>query len=268
MSAPGGSEHLPRSDRGVVCLTFDNMGSAYEVGQRIRSAQDPDDEGLRRGYPNLLRLLDHLGLRASFFIEGWNAIPNPDLVREIASRGHEIGLHGWVHETFHVLDDIDAERVLADAQAAFRAIGVAPVGFRAPGGRRGRSTVTLLDRMGVAFDSSVDAEAKVTEPVLLNGRLPNVPWLWELIDYYQYHMHPEGARSPEQYERLLLETLERTADTRGTMTPIFHAHVSGIAPDRFGGVARFLNAAAANDRIEILPASSVAARLIPSPPRD
>ena len=98
----------PVRQSGTLCLTFDNMGAAREVGLGQRIDQDPAEWSVARGYPRVLDLLDALGLTATFFIEGWNAVHNRELVMDIARRGHEIGLHGWVHEPFHQLDRPEA----------------------------------------------------------------------------------------------------------------------------------------------------------------
>ena len=46
---------------------------------------------------NVLDALDRAGVRATFFITGECAQANPDVVRDIAARGHEIGGHGFSH---------------------------------------------------------------------------------------------------------------------------------------------------------------------------
>lgn len=150
---------------------------------------------------------------------------------------------------------------MSDSLAAFRTIGVEPQGFRAPGGRRGQTTLALLNKYGIGFDSSVDEQAVATQPVMLDYGIPNVPWLWQLIDYYQYHMHPDGPRSPDQYEELLYATMERVVDEGGVMTPIFHPFVSGDNDATFGVLSRFLHKAVADDRIAIMTARQAACAL-------
>src|SRR5690606_40321277 len=45
----------------------------------------------------LLEMLDRYGARGTFFVLGWLADRKPEIVREIASAGHEIASHGWDH---------------------------------------------------------------------------------------------------------------------------------------------------------------------------
>ena len=122
---------------GTLCLTFDNMGRAREVGDGTASRPDTEEPGLKIGYPRCLDMLDELELKATFFIEGWNALHHPERVVELAERGHEVGLHGWVHEKFAKLNKGQAEQILYDGTAAFSRLGIKPLAFRAPGGIRG-----------------------------------------------------------------------------------------------------------------------------------
>src|SRR5215468_5393152 len=59
----------------------------------------------------LARLADR-GIVGSFFVVGIVAEAQPDLVREVAAHGHEIGLHGWEHVP---LIDLDPETLRRDA---------------------------------------------------------------------------------------------------------------------------------------------------------
>ncbi len=45
----------------------------------------------------VLAILDQHCIKATFFMVGWYAQARPDLVREVAARGHTIGTHTWFH---------------------------------------------------------------------------------------------------------------------------------------------------------------------------
>ncbi len=47
--------------------------------------------------PFFLRVLDEHRIRATFFVLGSMANRSPELLREMAAAGHEIGIHGWQH---------------------------------------------------------------------------------------------------------------------------------------------------------------------------
>src|SRR5437879_2909791 len=126
--------------RAVACFTFDNMAEAADVGSGAH-AECAVNPSLAIGYPNLYRLLDAHEIRATFFVEGWNGVHHPEAVAEIVGRGHELGMHGWVHECWHALGAAEEEDLAARAtEALTRAGGVRPHGFRAPGGMRTAQT--------------------------------------------------------------------------------------------------------------------------------
>lgn len=53
---------------------------------------------------NLLDIFDHYNVKATFFVGGCWAVNNIDLIKEIYSRGHEIGNHGFYHKDQDKLD--------------------------------------------------------------------------------------------------------------------------------------------------------------------
>jgi polysaccharide deacetylase family protein (PEP-CTERM system associated) len=79
-----------------------------------------------------LDLLDQFDTKATFFVLGWIAEQNPRLVREIASRGHEVASRGFYHRSLKNLTNEEfredlrkTNRVLEDAS------GQKIIGYRA-----------------------------------------------------------------------------------------------------------------------------------------
>ena len=70
-----------RTDSREIALTFDD---------------GPHPEST----PALLELLERLQIRATFFHIGKRAEQYPELVRLVAQQGHQIGLHGYEHQSF------------------------------------------------------------------------------------------------------------------------------------------------------------------------
>ena len=80
---------LERVDEQRVALTFDD---------------GPDPEGT----PGVLDALDAAGLKATFFMVGEQVRAAPVLAREVATRGHEIALHGATHRHHRDLNPRDS----------------------------------------------------------------------------------------------------------------------------------------------------------------
>jgi len=239
---------------GTLCLTFDNMGRAREIGEGVASRPDVNEPGLAVGYPRLLSLLDELGLKGTFFIEGRNGLHHPDRVQELAKRGHEVGLHGWVHERFGTLERSRAEQLLCDGTVALERIGLRPAGFRAPGGARGTHTAGILKSLGFLYDSSAGVN-DAPQPSLLAPGLAHVPWRPGMVDSIQYLRHPTRARTPAELEAAWLKEIDAVGEGE-TLTIVIHAFVSGVDDERFAVVRKVLGRA--RERLQVKTAGAVA----------
>jgi polysaccharide deacetylase family protein (PEP-CTERM system associated) len=107
----------------------------------------------------LLDLCDRTGTRATFFVLGWVAERQPQLLREIAARGHEIACHGYGHE---LLYEIGPERFREDVKRARGviedAVGARVEGYRAPSfsiTSQSLWALEILAEEGFGFDSSI-----------------------------------------------------------------------------------------------------------------
>lgn len=107
----------------------------------------------------ILDLLEEYDTRATFFILGWVAERKPSLVQQIASAGHELGVHGFEHS---LAKSFDATALEADTRRAVIAVadaaGTMPKGYRSPGGSLSQKDLWLFDLLldlGIEYDSSL-----------------------------------------------------------------------------------------------------------------
>lgn len=107
----------------------------------------------------LLDIFDTHNAKATFFVMGWIADRVPQLVREIAVRGHELACHSYWHRTIY---SITPEVFRQDTRDAVRAIedaaGVRVSGYRAPTWsitRKSLWAINVLAEEGFEYDSSV-----------------------------------------------------------------------------------------------------------------
>ncbi|MCS6851633.1 MAG: DUF3473 domain-containing protein [Gemmataceae bacterium] len=107
----------------------------------------------------LLHLLERFDVRATFFVLGWVAARFPDLVREIARCGHEIGCHSYWHRLVYTLTPEEFADDLRQAKGALEdAIGAPVTSYRAPSysiTRRSLWALDILAAEGFTYDSSV-----------------------------------------------------------------------------------------------------------------
>lgn len=128
----------------------------------------------------LLDLLERRGARATFFFLGWVAERMPELVREVAAAGHEVGSHGYDHRMLHDLGEAgfaaDIERT---ATILSGITGNRPRLFRActwSVTRRTPWAPGLLARSGIRIDSSIQP---VRHPDYGVPSAPVSPWRME-----------------------------------------------------------------------------------------
>jgi peptidoglycan/xylan/chitin deacetylase (PgdA/CDA1 family) len=76
------------------------------------------DDGPDARTPEYLEFFEKLGVRVTFFFIGENAAAAPDLVRDAARRGHELGSHGWSHAPFSTMEGARLTEELARTDAA------------------------------------------------------------------------------------------------------------------------------------------------------
>lgn len=242
------------SRKPVLCLTFDNLGQAHNVFLGKAALPDPTAAGVAVGYPNILTLLEKFDLRATFFIEGWSALHYGNVIDSLLRDGHEIGLHGWIHEVFAALPCRTARQYVNDGLEVMTLRGVRPTGFRAPGGKIGAYGHEILAEAGFAYDSSVDSPMSLEVPRDIDGyagdgltRLPNgligIPWQWFMIDAIHYVLSPDGFRNPDDIVVYWSRVLRNVARTNGFVTIINHAHVTGVDPGRLSALEKVLELA-------------------------
>ena len=163
----------PAGKPGAVSFTFDNMGEAaeLELGLWPQGHAIGNHYSARQVIPALLDRIR--GFRATFFVEGWNAEIYPDTLRSIAAAEHDLGLHGWRHETWAKQDAATQRSIVERGVKAFRELGISPRGFRPPGGVSTPLLTQLVRSHGLSFVSDLGDETEVTDDV---ARLP-FAWL-------------------------------------------------------------------------------------------
>jgi polysaccharide deacetylase family protein (PEP-CTERM system associated) len=107
----------------------------------------------------LLALFDQHDTRATFFILGWVAERQPELVREIAAAGHEVACHGWSHQLVYGQQRETFRRETLHSKALLEDILGAPVaGYRAASYSITKDSLWALDVLaeaGFEYDSSI-----------------------------------------------------------------------------------------------------------------
>ncbi len=100
--------------------------------------------------PQLLELLAHREVRATFFLVGRYAEREPALVRQIAAAGHRIGNHSWSHINLALASAGRIEEELSRTSRTLEQIAGEPVRyFRPPFGARRPEVLRAARRLGM-----------------------------------------------------------------------------------------------------------------------
>ena len=154
-------DRWPDGARCAFALSFDCDHETFELGTG-RAAIGRlawGEYGRRKGMPRILHILARHDVRATMFLPAVAGLIEPDAVRPMVDGGHEIGVHGWIHEANNQLDRDTERELMQRARDALRDLtGTEPVGHRAANWDLSANTVELVAELGFAYDSSLMAD--------------------------------------------------------------------------------------------------------------
>jgi peptidoglycan/xylan/chitin deacetylase (PgdA/CDA1 family) len=226
----------PGGARVAVALSFDfdNETLSLRNGQTLPSLLSTGEYGSRAALPRVLSLLERYEIPATFFIPGVAAKLYPEDVKRIASAGHEIGIHGWIHEWTSSLAR-DEERMLMERSLATieELTGKRPVGIRTGSWEYSPNTAELIAELGLLYDSSLMAD-DVPYEVVSDGRPTGVvelPVEWILDDYPYFNMDRFAGLRPHTPPSAVLEIWTAEFDAAyqegGMFLLTMHPHIIG-----------------------------------------
>ncbi len=192
------------------------------------------DYGSRAGMDRIRAVLRRHSVPATFFVPGVVALLHPDEQRALAEEGHEIAMHGWIHE---LAPDLPAaaerELMLRSADALARVAGQRPSGMRAPSFEISPNTLGIAGEIGLDYDSSLMSDDDCHE-LLLDGRpagLVEVPVAWVRTDSSYLWTERFAGLRPHTPPADVLDIFRRELDGAyaegGLFQLTMHPHVIG-----------------------------------------
>jgi peptidoglycan/xylan/chitin deacetylase (PgdA/CDA1 family) len=229
-------ERWPNGARCAVALSFDSDHETNELREGGESVGrlSQGQYGNRQGVPRILDILDQSSVKATFFVPAVTALLYPDEQRRVVDEGHEVGIHGWIHERNSVLP-LEAERDLQmrSADTLEKICGVRPVGIRTPSWDFSPSTLAITKEMGLVYDSSLMADVDCYE-LLMDGRETGVvelPVEWIRDDAVYFNMNRFAALRPYTPPTDVFDIFKREFDAAyregGVFQLTMHPHVIG-----------------------------------------
>jgi peptidoglycan/xylan/chitin deacetylase (PgdA/CDA1 family) len=226
----------PGGARCAVALSFDSDHETNELrdGGTSVGRLSWGQYGTRVGVPRILDILKREEIRASFFVPAVAALLHPDEQRRVISEGHEIGLHGWIHEVNSTLpEEVERDLHFRAADTLEKVTGVRPVGMRTPSWDFSPATLKIQRELGLIYDSSLMADNDPYE-LIEAGKATGIvelPVEWIRDDAPYFNMNRFQALRPYTPPPAVLDIFKRefdgAHDEGGLFLLTLHPHVTG-----------------------------------------
>jgi peptidoglycan-N-acetylglucosamine deacetylase len=224
----------PGGARVAVALSFDSDHETNELrdGGTSIGRMSWGQYGVRVGVPRILELLKQNDVPATFFVPAVAALLHPDEQRRVIAEGHEIGLHGWIHELNSVLPEaVERDLHMRAAETLETITGRRPVGMRTPSWDFSAATLKIQREMGLIYDSSLMADDDPYELVEAGEptgivELP-VEWIRDDAPYFNMNRHQalRPYTPPPAVLDIFIREFDRAHAEGGLFLLTMHPHV-------------------------------------------
>ena len=226
----------PDGARVAVALSFDSDHETIPLrdGETGPGKLSQGEYGSRVGARRILALLAGRGIPATFFMPAVSALLHPGELRRYLAEGHEVGMHGWIHERTTALAPADErELALRSADVLEKSTGARPVGIRTPSWDFTPATLGIIRELGLAYDSSLMADDEPYE-IVHDGEpsgIVEIPVEWIRDDAVYFMMHRFQSLRPHTPPQAVLDIFLREFDAAyeegGLCQLTFHPHIIG-----------------------------------------
>jgi len=220
----------------AVALSFDSDHETIPLrnGETQPGKLSQGEYGSRAAVPRILRLMEHHRAPVSFFVPAVSALLHPDEIATCAAAGHEIALHGWIHEWNTTLDrSSERDLLLRSIDVLERLGGARPAGIRTPSWDFSEHTLGLIREADLYYDSSLMADDDPYE-LLADGEQTGiveipVEWIRDDAPYLTMDRYT-GTRPytpPRDLVQIWIDEFEQARAERGLFQLTMHPHVIG-----------------------------------------
>jgi peptidoglycan/xylan/chitin deacetylase (PgdA/CDA1 family) len=226
----------PEGARVAVALSFDSDHETIPLrdGEIGPAKLSQGEFGARVGARRILALLADRGIPATFFMPAVSALLHPDEIRRYATEGHEVAMHGWIHERIGSLQPAEErELALRSADVLEKSTGTRPRGIRTPSWDFTVATMDIIKELGLEYDSSLMADDEPYE-ILHHGEpsgIVEIPVEWIRDDAVYFPMERYAAlrpyASPRNVLTIWIDEFEGAYADRGLFQLTMHPHVIG-----------------------------------------
>ena len=218
----------------AISFDSDHETPALRDGETSPGRMAQGEYGARRGVPRILGLLERFGIRATFYMPAVCALLRPDEARGYVLAGHELGVHGWIHERNTLLEHDDELNLIRRSIDTLESItGVRPVGIRTPSWDFSPHTLDVIREVGLQYDSSLMADDEPYE-LLADGERTGiveipVEWIRDDAPYLMMERY-QGLRpymAPRNLLQIWIDEFDIACQEGGLFQLTLHPHYIG-----------------------------------------
>jgi peptidoglycan/xylan/chitin deacetylase (PgdA/CDA1 family) len=218
----------------ALSFDFDNETVSLRDNNTTASNLSRGQYGSKAGLPRVLDLLRRHEIRASFFIPAVSALIYREDVADIVADGHEIGVHGWIHErNSQISGDVERELIERALNTLTEMTGTRPVGLRTPSWDYSPNTLQIVRDLGFLYDSSLMADDWPYE-IVANGEatgiveLP-VEWILDDAPYFGFSRYSSirPHSTPDDVLSIWKAEFDMAHAEGGMFLLTMHPHVIG-----------------------------------------
>ena len=151
--APSGTNQKLTVESSALLDEYKAMGVVYTDNAHAEKyiALTFDDGPHETLTPQILDILDENDVKATFFPIGKNAEANPDIIKEIVARGHEVGNHTYSHCNVSKMSINSLKDEISRTETILKELGANPTLFRPPGGAYSKNALDTVNKMGYKY---------------------------------------------------------------------------------------------------------------------
>jgi len=266
----------------TVCLSFDF--DAFSIWQSTFKQLSPTplsrgEFGAKVGLPRILAMLSRRNVEATFFTPAHTARTFPGAVKALVGSGHEVGVHGYLHESPVGLPEDEERDLLQRSIAVLEEVtGVRPVGYRSPAWDLSDNSISILESLGLLYDSSLMAgdfhpyrprkgDVMGDEKFTFGNEssILEFPVAWELDDYpyFQFMVKPmnQGLRRPDDVLAVWKGEFDAAHEENGVFTLTCHPEIIGRGP-RVKMLESLINYVQSQDNVTFLTMGAAARQIL------
>jgi peptidoglycan/xylan/chitin deacetylase (PgdA/CDA1 family) len=221
----------PGGARVAVAISFDadHETIALRKGETSPGQLAQGEYGSRAAVPRILALLKEFRVPATFFVPAVSALLHPADIEAFVADGHEVAVHGWIHErNIELTHDEELDLTGRACDTLERLAGTRPVGIRTPSWDFSDSTLTVIRELGLRYDSSLMADDEPYE-LLANGEptgIVELPVEW-IRDDYPYLVVGAAFTRPRALLEIWRDEFDAARAGGGFFQLTMHPHVIG-----------------------------------------